>query len=193
MRHLRIFLVSMFGVGLLIGCGGGEEAMAPEPEAAPEPMEMAAASTAVAELQSRSEFTVTGSVSFEQSTDGGTVMVMASIQGAPEGSHGLHIHQTGDCSAEDFTSSGGHFNPADVPHGGPQDAERHSGDLGNIEIGEDGSGTLELSSDLITLAADQTTSIVGRAVILHEGTDDLASQPTGAAGGRIACGVISGG
>ena len=97
---------------------------------------------------------------------------------------------TGDCSSADFKSAGGHFNPAGVPHGGPSDAERHSGDLGNIEIGEDGSGTLTLTSDLITLAAGQPTSIVGLAVILHEGTDDLASQPTGAAGGRIGCGII---
>ncbi len=149
--------------------------------------------SASATLQSREGFTVGGTVRFEQMAGGGPVTITASIQGAPAGSRGLHIHEVGDCSAEDFTSAGGHFNPAGVPHGGPMDSERHAGDLGNIEIGEGGSGTLEQTSDLITLAEGETTSILGRGVILHEGTDDLVSQPTGAAGGRIACGVIGSG
>ncbi len=128
-----------------------------------------------------------GVVNFVE-TDG-MVEIVAHLEEFPEGVHGLHIHETGDCSAEDFTSAGGHFNPADVPHGGPEDAERHAGDLGNIVIGPDGAGHAELSSDLITLG-DGPTSILGKAVIVHEKSDDLVSQPTGAAGGRIACGVI---
>lgn len=194
MRQLKIGWVLILGIVILTGCGG-QEAAAPEVESVPEPVEPAAPATvsAYADLQSRADHTVTGSVNFEQSADGGAVMIAASIEGAPTGSHGLHIHEIGDCSAEDFTSSGGHFNPAGVPHGGPMDAERHAGDLGNIEIGEDGTGMLELSSDLITLAAGAETSIVGRAVVLHAGTDDLVSQPTGDAGGRIGCGVLSGG
>ncbi len=126
--------------------------------------------------------------------DGG-VAVHVSVTGAPTGSygsHGFHIHQTGDCSAEDFTSAGGHFNPTGAIHGGPDDAERHAGDLGNIEIGEDGSGMLMLTSDLITVG-EGPNSVVGRGVILHAGADDLSSQPTGAAGGRLACGVVEAG
>ncbi len=194
MRHLKPGLVLILGLSVLVGCGG-QEAAAPEAAPAPEPVEPAAPAMvhARADVQSRADHTVTGSVEFHQSADGGTVTVVASIEGAPAGSHGLHIHEVGDCSAEDFTSSGGHFNPAGVPHGGPADSERHSGDLGNIEIGEDGTGSLELTSDIITLADGETTSIGGRAVVLHEGTDDLVSQPTGAAGGRIGCGVIQAG
>ena len=68
--------------------------------------------------------------------------------------------------------------------------KKYAGDLGNIEIGEDGSGSLSLTSDRITLVAGEPSSVIGRGVILHEGTDDLVSQPTGDAGGRIACAVI---
>ena len=194
MRVQGLGLLLILGVVVLVGCGG-QEAAAPEPAAAPEAAAAPAPAmvTASAGLQSREGFTVSGSVDFEQAADGGPVTIIASIQGAPAGSRGLHIHAVGDCSAEDFTSAGGHFNPAEVPHGGPDDAERHSGDLGNIEIGEDGGGTLQLTSDLITLAEGEATSLVGLAVILHEGTDDLESQPTGAAGGRIACGIIASG
>ena len=187
-------LILLMGVLVLAGCGGTDEAAAPEaaePEVMEEPAEMASAGHhAMASLASKEGFTVSGSLHFEQAADSDVVTIVAEIQGAPGGSHGLHLHEIGDCSAADFTSSGGHFNPAEVPHAGPDDAERHSGDLGNIEIGEDGSGSLTLTSDLITLAEGEATSIVGRAVVLHEGTDDLVSQPTGDAGGRIGCGVI---
>ncbi len=192
MRHLGLGLVLILGTSALVGCGG-QEAAAPAPDAASAPAPDLAPPmvSAVANLQAGEGGTVSGRVTFDQPSEGGPVTVVASILGGPPGSHGLHIHEVGDCSAADFTSSGGHFNPAGVPHGGPMDAERHSGDLGNIEINEDGMGSLSLTSDLITLAAGQPTSIGGRAVILHEGADDLESQPTGAAGGRIACGVIA--
>lgn len=104
--------------------------------------------------------------------------------------HGFHIHESGDCTAADFTSAGGHFNPTNAPHGGPDDAEHHAGDLGNIEIGEDGTGTLDLASSMLTLDAGATNSAVGKAVILHAGQDDLETQPTGDAGARLACGVV---
>ncbi len=76
-----------------------------------------------------------------------------------------------------------------MPHGGPIDMERHAGDLGNVEVAADGSAHLEMSSSMITVAAGPS-SVVGRGVILHEKADDLVSQPTGAAGARLACGVV---
>lgn len=129
---------------------------------------------------------VSGTVTFTR--DGNTVKVEADIEGLTPGLHGFHIHENGDCSAADGTSAGGHFNPDGSDHGGPDDQERHVGDLGNIEAGEDGRGRLELTDSLITFTG--ANSIIGRAVVVHANEDDLTSQPTGDAGGRVACGVI---
>jgi Cu-Zn family superoxide dismutase len=127
-----------------------------------------------------------GDVNFLQTAEG--IRVTADINGLSHGAHGFHIHQWGDCSAEDGTSAGGHYNPAGNSHGGPLEKVRHVGDLGNIEVGPDGKGHYDRVDVVISL--DGPDSIVGRAVIVHAGTDDMHSQPTGAAGGRIACGVI---
>ena len=109
--------------------------------------------------------------------------------GLAAGMHGFHIHEKGDCGDAEFKNAGGHFNPANEAHGAPTDADHHAGDLGNIEIAADGSGALAISSDMLTVGPGDI-SVVGRAVILHEKQDDLKTQPTGDAGGRIACGVI---
>jgi Cu-Zn family superoxide dismutase len=183
----KTLVLSVVGLAVLVvGCAKKEEAPAPAPvvqeETSPVPV------TAIAILLPRGELTLSGTVSFTQFGD--TVTIGAHVEGVAPGKHGLHLHELGDCSAEDFTSSGGHFNPTDAPHGGPSDRVRHAGDFGNIGVGEDGVGHLELTSDMITVAAGPNT-VVGRAVILHEGEDDLESQPTGAAGGRIACGVVA--
>lgn len=162
-----------------------EEAPAPVQETAPEPM----AVTAQAVLQPTAETEgMSGTVTFTEAE--GSVMIVAHIEGAPSGPHGFHIHEIGDCSSSDFKSAGGHFNPGAVDHAGPTDHVRHAGDLGNIEVGEDGTAHLEMTSDLITLG-EGDNSIMGRGVILHKDADDLTSQPTGAAGARIGCGVIA--
>lgn len=156
--------------------------------AAAEPMPAAPMATAVATLHpTASTEGMSGTVTFTEVE--GSVNIVAHIEGAPTGVHGFHIHEVGDCSASDFTSAGGHFNPASVDHAGPEAPVRHAGDLGNLTIGEDGSAHLELMSDLITLGEGEN-SVMGRAVIVHQDADDLTSQPTGAAGARIACGVI---
>jgi Cu-Zn family superoxide dismutase len=98
------------------------------------------------------------------------------------------VHQFGDCSAPDATSAGGHFNPSDHPHGAPDADERHAGDMGNIEANDQGVATLDYVDKVMKL--DGPGSIIGHAVIVHEKADDLKSQPTGDAGGRIACGVV---
>lgn len=126
---------------------------------------------------------VSGSVTFTKNGDG--VLVQGSFEGLESGKHGFHIHQYGDCRAEDATSAGGHYNPANMDHGAPTDEVRHMGDLGNLEANEEGSAIVEYIDPNIELS-----KILGRGVIIHSGEDDLESQPTGAAGARIACGVI---
>lgn len=130
--------------------------------------------------------TASGTVTFTKTADG--IRINAEMTGLSEGKHGFHIHQLGDCSAPDGTSAGGHFDPENMPHGRPNDAERHVGDLGNIEAGADGNATLSMTDNLIAFQGEH--SIIGRAIIVHAGEDDLTSQPTGAAGARVACGVI---
>jgi Cu-Zn family superoxide dismutase len=183
--------VTIASLVLVGACAPKQEAAAPESET---PVETEVevveevALVATATLQPRSGGTTTGTIIFSETADG--VAIHARVEGAPAGMHGFHIHEVGDGSAEDFKSAGGHFNPTGAPHGAPTDADRHGGDLGNIEIGDDGVGLLEVSSEQLTVAEGEN-SVVGRVVILHEGEDDFETQPTGAAGARLACGVVT--
>ncbi len=127
-----------------------------------------------------------GTVTFTKVDSG--IHIVAEMHGLTEGKHGFHIHEYGDCTASDGTSAGGHFNPEGVSHGGPNDATRHVGDLGNITADADGNGTLEMTDNVISFTGKH--SIIGRGIIVHAGEDDLTSQPTGNAGARVACGVI---
>jgi Cu-Zn family superoxide dismutase len=143
---------------------------------------------AVATLAPTEGNDVRGRVTFAEIEDG--VLVVAEVSGLSEGMHGFHIHETGDCSAPDASSAGGHYNPNDTPHGAPGDpaSERHVGDLGNLEAGVDGTARYERVDSVISLSGPN--SIIGKAVIVHAGQDDFESQPTGEAGGRLACGII---
>lgn len=141
---------------------------------------------AVAVLHPASGSQVMGTVTFTQA--GSEVKVVADITGLTPGKHGFHIHEFGDCSAADASSAGGHFNPTKHQHGAPDASDRHAGDLGNIEADASGKAHLEWSDKMMKLSGDE--SIVGHAVIVHEKVDDLKTQPTGNAGGRVACGVI---
>lgn len=144
--------------------------------------------TATAVLEPTEGNNVSGTVTFMQMDNG--VHVIANLTGLSEGAHGFHVHETGDCSASDATSAGGHFNPDGSPHGAPTDPEgqRHMGDLGNVEAGADGAANYERVDELLAMSGPN--SIVGKAVIVHSDPDDLESQPTGEAGDRLACGVI---
>src|SRR5262245_10542977 len=144
--------------------------------------------TALAIIESKSDSKVTGKAIFTQLPSGQT-RVVVTISGATPGTHGLHIHEKGDCSSPDATSAGGHFNAAGNPHAAPADVKRHNGDLGNIEIGKDGTGKLEITTDMLTVT-EGPNSVVGKSVIFHEKADDLKTQPTGNAGARWGCGVV---
>jgi Cu-Zn family superoxide dismutase len=142
---------------------------------------------AVATLVATSGSKVSGGVTFAQRGD--AVLVEADIAGLSPGAHGFHIHEKGDCRAADGMSAGGHFNPEGAVHGGPNGSPRHAGDMGNLIA--DASGHALYSAELkgVSLGAD-ASSIIGRAVIVHAGADDLTTQPTGGSGARLACGLI---
>ena len=110
------------------------------------------------------------------------------MQASP-GPKGAHIHENGDCSAPDASSAGDHFNPGGHPHARPPDAPRHLGDLGNIDIADDGAGELEIVAAGANLKPGDPNSFLDRAVVIH-GKEDEGSQPSGNAGPRIGCGVI---
>jgi superoxide dismutase, Cu-Zn family len=146
--------------------------------------------TAVALLQPRSGSKVSGSIKFTQIGD--VVRVTGEVTGHSKGPKGFHIHEKGDCSAADGMSTGGHFNPGGHKHGGPYEPVKHSGDLGNINFDDQGVAKINFTVGDIKVAKEGPNAIIGRALIVHAGTDDLATDPTGNAGGRVACGVIQG-
>ncbi len=129
---------------------------------------------------------VSGTVTFTEAEKG--VKVEAKLSGLKEGAHGFHIHEFGDCSAADGSSAGGHFNPSGEPHASPLAAQRHVGDMGNLTAGSDGTATLSYVDARASF--EGASSILGRGVIVHANPDDFKTQPTGNAGGRLACGVI---
>ena len=131
-------------------------------------------------------YEVKGLITFTQTDDG--ILIEADIEGLTEGNHGFHIHEWGDISKSDGTSAGGHFNPDNTDHAGPGDAIRHAGDLGNITADENAKAHYRQIDSLISFTGKN--NIIGRSVIIHVGEDDLVSQPTGDAGGRVAQGVI---
>ncbi len=142
---------------------------------------------AVAEMAPTEGNSVSGTVVFMQGDDG--LQVSVDLTGLEAGtSHGFHVHETGDCSAADGTSAGGHYNPEGHDHALPDAATRHAGDMGNVTADDDGKVQTTLEFSNITIGGPNP--IEGRAVILHASPDD-GGQPTGNAGARIACGVIT--
>lgn len=142
---------------------------------------------ATAVIHSTEGNSVQGTVTFTKTDDG--VRVQAEVSGlGSETLHGFHIHEYGDCRAADGTSAGGHYNPEDMAHGAPTDDVRHIGDLGNLPSNEEGVATIDFVDPMLSLSGEN--SIVGYGVIVHADEDDLVTQPTGAAGPRLGCGVI---
>uniref|UniRef100_A0A914EAF4 Superoxide dismutase [Cu-Zn] n=2 Tax=Acrobeloides nanus TaxID=290746 RepID=A0A914EAF4_9BILA len=139
---------------------------------------------------------VKGTIWFLQNKEGEPTRIKGEISGLTPGQHGFHIHQYGD-RTQGCTSAGPHFNPFNKTHAGPNDENRHVGDLGNVEAGADGVAHVDITDKLIQLHGQN--SVVGRSMVVHQGVDDLGqgvgdkreeSLKTGNAGARVACGVI---
>lgn len=143
---------------------------------------------AIATIGSASGSNVTGMAVFTQNGDYITLTI--EIQNASPGVSAVHIHESGDCSSPDGKSAGGHWNPTGVAHGKWGEGEFHLGDLGNITVGEDGTGSIELTTDLWEIGTGSDVDVVGRGIVVHADADDFTSQPSGAAGARIGCGAI---
>lgn len=156
----------------------------------PTPRVEANKETVVVKLESKSGSTATGVAIFVQ--EYGQVRVISEFEGLTPGIHAMHLHEKADCSAADGTSSGGHWNPTFEKHGSWGDPKGyHRGDIGNLTAKSDGTAKLMFQTDQWCIGCgDENRDILGKAVIIHEGRDDLTTQPTGNAGGRVSCGGI---
>lgn len=106
----------------------------------------------------------------------------------PPGMHGAHVHTVGRCDAPTFETAGGHWNPTTMKHGSQNPAGPHAGDMPNLDVASDGSGTLTVTLPGGTF--DGLFDADGSAMVVHAGQDDLRTDPSGNSGGRIACGVF---
>lgn len=129
---------------------------------------------------------ISGIVTFTKVPDG--IKIVADVNGLKPGKHGFHAHEHGDCSGTDGMKAGGHFNPTNSKHGGPDSAERHVGDFGNLEADQNGYARYERVDKIISFEGEK--NIIGKSIIIHADPDDYVTQPTGASGARIACGLI---
>ena len=145
--------------------------------------------SAGAQLQPTRGNSTAGEVRFVQSGD--QVLVSGEVRGLkPNGEHGFHVHEKGDCSSGDGMSTGGHYNPGGRRHGAHGRGEHHTGDLPSLKADAYGVARFSFSSSSIALGSG-SNDIVGRGLIVHRDPDDYTTQPTGNSGPRLACAVIT--
>ena len=134
---------------------------------------------------------VMGDARVSQEPEGTRVIV--DMKGLPAGTYAVHLHSTGKCEGPEFTSAGGHFNPAMKQHGMMNPAGSHAGDLPNIVVADDRRGRLDAVKAGLRMADGDTPliDIDGAAVVVHAAPDDYKTDPAGNAGTRIACGVLA--
>ena len=191
MKKIVLFLSAMCFI--LVGCKDDKKKMDTEEvveEVDNDMGEEVMGKTISFNLESRSGSQATGTVTFTEKN--GMIAMEANLKGLEPGMHAIHIHEKADCSAADGTSSGGHWNPTFEPHGKWGASEGyHRGDIGNFQADDSGQGTISMETDQWCIGCDdEQKNIMGKAIIVHKGSDDFTSQPSGAAGARVSCGGI---
>lgn len=200
MNFLKTLLTSVFALALAMGgatafaqdatpaSGGQEEAT---PVAEPESLEQLPVINADDEIVAYADI-------WEDEEDGGVWFSITSEgdTGLDEGKYGVHVHEAGVCDTEadpPFDTAGGHFNPTDEEHGDINADPSHAGDLGNLEVDDEGSFEHEVLAEKLTLKSGESNSLMsedGTALMIHSGEDDLETDPSGDSGDRWACAVI---
>ena len=142
---------------------------------------------AVAELRT-AEGELVGNVAASTTLGDERILVSLEVEGLSPGQRGVHIHTVGSCDAPTFQSAGDHWNPTGAQHGLDNPEGQHAGDMPNLEVAEDGRGTLEYRLEEGTF--DGLLDEDGSAFVVHAGPDDQVTDPSGNSGDRIACGVF---
>ncbi len=139
----------------------------------------------------KSDTSGNGRAEFRKKADGNVELSLTvSFPKMANKSVAVHLHEHGDCG-DQGKGAHGHWNPTNEAHGQWGSAAFHSGDIGNVQLNAEGTGSITLASNRWTIGGDDKTNILNRAVIVHSGVDDYTTQPTGNAGSRIGCGVVS--
>jgi Cu-Zn family superoxide dismutase len=198
---MKKIFIGIFTLGLMLGATSCKDKDATSDQEVEEVMEVEEteteeeespmeAKTVVIAMGSKSGSDVSGTVTLTQ--EGEEVAMVVELTGLSQGgTHAMHIHENGDCSSDDGKSAGGHWNPTEHKHGKWGEGMYHSGDIGNLEANEAGEATLTFSTDQWCIGCDdETKNVIGKSFIVHASADDFTSQPSGAAGARVACGVI---
>lgn len=191
MKRLSFILIAIVALGMTTSCKNDKkEANSDMNEEMPMETKTNETKKIQVDLEAKSGSNVEGNAVFTE--EDGVVTMVVVVSGLAEGEHAIHLHEKADCSADDGTSAGGHWNPTNQPHGkwGSPDGY-HKGDIGNFTADANGNGTITISTDEWCIGCgDANNDIVGKAIIIHEGVDDFTTQPTGNAGGRVSCGGI---
>lgn len=191
------YVLFICAASMMVACGpsktGDDVELSDSPQITPglpsESLQETESNAAMASISPASGSEVSGSATFTQLEDGRVHMILE-VENLSPGEHALHLHVEGDCSAPDATSAGDHWNPTDDDHGKRGDNGYHQGDISNISVGDDGIGRVDMEIEGWTIGDGSDSDILDKAVIIHADPDDFVSQPSGAAGARIACGVI---
>ncbi|HEY2745849.1 MAG TPA: superoxide dismutase family protein [Polyangia bacterium] len=187
--------LAAIGVALVLACAGGAFARKPSKSDKKENKEElghAGKTLATANIEAKSGSKLKGKATFSAG-DKGAVALRIEVSDAPPGEHAVHIHDKGDCSSPDGKSAGDHWNPTHMEHGkwGATGDHFHLGDIGNLTVGPDGKGTVTLDTTKWTAGGGGVNDVIGHAIVVHGGVDDFKTQPSGNAGPRIGCGVIT--
>lgn len=177
MMKTKISALSLMAICTLSGCSTMSESRSEIPA----PLARAALTDETGRSVGNAEISQTGSILY----------LNAAVTGQTSGEHGIHFHAVGKCEAPGFTTAGGHLNPSAHQHGNLNPAGPHLGDLPNLIVAANGSGSLKaqltgVPSELVAAMFDAD----GTAIVLHAGPDDYKTDPSGNSGGRLACGVL---
>lgn len=189
--HAQLLAIASAGLLVVAACSGGPESGKSSATPDPEPFLAAMTAERAQAGLTNAQAAAVGIATFQEDRLG--VRVDLSVRGLPAGKHGVHVHAVGKCEPPAFTTAGGHFNPAGRVHGTLSTNGPHAGDLGNLEVKADGTGTATFFTPHLSTGPANPNSVLlggGLSIVVHASADDDKTDPSGNSGDRIACGLI---